>query len=136
MILGKFFNQEVTDTVHKCVCCYVCINSHAEEDCSVCRDFLETFLPTISSRALSKPVSAELRCALKELFNVMAVKEIKVESSLSLGIENFVNDVLKVVDELKTEEDIVQSWHVSEKIAKKVFSTLDDVLYGEECSDS
>ena len=135
-ILGKFFDQEILDTVDKCVCCYACIHSHAEEGCSSCRDFHETFFPTRSSPRLSKPVSAELRCALKELFTVMAVKEIKVESSLSLGIANFVNDVVKVVDELKTEEDISQRWHVSEEIARKVFSTLNDVLYGEECSDS
>ena len=98
--------------------------------------FYETFFPTRSSPKLSKPVSAELMCALKELFTVMGVKEIKVESSLSLGIANFVNDVVKVVDELKTEEDIVQRWHVSEEMARKMFSTLNEVLYGEECSDS
>ena len=135
-IIGKFFDEDIPSSDNMCVCCYHCIKFHAEGSCSSCKEFLDTFFPTRSILKLSKSVSSELRCALKELFAAMSVKELKVESQLCLTISSFVNDFIKIVDEIKTEADIVHNWHVSSDVASKVFSTLNDVLYGEDFSDS
>ena len=62
----------------------------------------------------------------------MSVKELKVESDLVLSTTNFINDFIKVIDEVKTASDIVRIWHVSTDVAGRVFSTLHDVLYGDE----
>ena len=66
----------------------------------------------------------------------MSVKELKVENNLHLGISNFVDDFIKVIDEVKTDADIIHNWHISPAIASKVFSTLKNVLHGDELSDS
>ena len=66
----------------------------------------------------------------------MSVKELKVENNLHLGISNFVDDFIKVIDEVKSDADIVNNWHISPAIASKVFSTLKNVLHGDELSDS
>ena len=73
---------------------------------------------------------------LKELFAAMSMKELKVENNLHLGISNFVDDFIKVIDEVKTDADIIHNWHISPAIASKVFSTLNNVLHGDEFSDS
>ena len=85
---------------------------------------------------MSRSVASELRSALNELFAAMSVKELKVESNLCLGISNFVSDFIKVVDEIKTAADIVNKWHISPDIARKMFSTLNEVLNEDGCSDS
>ena len=66
----------------------------------------------------------------------MSVKELQVESHLHLSISSFVNDLTRVVDEILSERDIIKKWHINDKIASKVFSTLSEVLFGEEFSDS
>ena len=135
-VVGKFFDEDYPSSVDRCVCCYVCIKSHAEEGCSSCKEFLETFFPPANSFKLSKSVSSELRFALLELFEAMSVKQVKVENDLALSITSFVADFIKVIDEVKNASDIVHIWHVSSDVASKVFSTLNDVLYGEELYDS
>ena len=67
-----------------------------------------------------------------ELFAAMAVKELKVESDLVLSPINFINDFIKVIDEVKTASDIVRIWHVSPDVASRVFSIFHDVLYGDD----
>ena len=52
-----------------------------------CEQFLSTFFPLKSSLKLSKSVSAELKEAIMELFNVMNVKEVKV-SPMSNQVNN------------------------------------------------
>ena len=136
-IIGKFYDEDIPPCDNPCICCYVCIKPHAVlSDCSTCSEFLATFFPDRSSFKLSKSVTAELRFALKELFAAMSVKELKVENNLHLGISNFVDDFIKVIDEVKTDADIIDNWHISPAIASKVFSTLKNVLHGDELSDS
>ena len=136
-IIGKFYDEEIPPCDNPCICCYVCIKSHeVVSGCSTCSEFLATFFPDRSSSKLSKSVTSELRFALKELFAAMSMKELKVENNLHLGISNFVDDFIKVIDEVKTDADIIDNWHISPAIASKVFSTLNNVLHGDELSDS
>ena len=132
-IIGKFYDEEISPSDPPCLCCYVCIKSHAEA-CSSCSQFLATFFPDRSNRKLSKSVSSELRAALKELFSAMGMKEVKVESNLTLGISSFICDFIKIIDEIKSVSDIIHNWHVGSDVALKVYSTLNDVLYGDDCS--
>ena len=71
-----------------------------------------------------------------ELFDAMAVKEVKVEQNLVLTTKNFINDFVKVIDEVKAAADIVRIWHVDFDLSSKLFSTLTDVLYGDALSDT
>ena len=136
-IIGKFYDEDIPPCDNPCICCYVCIKSHeVVSGCSTCSEFLATFFPDRSSSKLSKSVTSELRFALKELFAAMSMKELKVENNLHLGISNFVDDFIKVIDEVKTDADIIDNWHISPAIASKVFSTLNNVLHGDELSDS
>ena len=132
IILRQFFNENDQHQNDQCVCCYVCIKSHAEGGCFSCKEFIDTYFPPKNSVKLSKSVYSELRCALLELFAAMAVKELKVESDLVLNLMNFINDFIKVIDEVKTASDIGRIWHVSPDVADRVFSVLHDVLYGDE----
>ena len=134
-VIGKFFDVENPPSDVKCLCCYECIKTHSDSGCSSCTQFLNTFLPLKTSLKLSKSVSSEVKCALLELFDAMAVKQVKVEDDLELSPTNFVSDLIKVIDEIKRATDIVDTWHVSLDLAIKVFSTLNDVLYGEDLSD-
>ena len=43
---------------------------------------------------------------------------------------------MKSLDEIQTDDDIVRFWHVSREIATNMFSILNEILCGEEFSDS
>ena len=66
----------------------------------------------------------------------MDLQDIKVETRLTLGISNFINDFLKSIDEIQTDDDIVHNWHVSSEVATNMFSIVNEILLGEEDSDS
>ena len=94
-----------------CQCCYVCIKLHSKDfACSSCTHFLNSYFPVRSALKLSKSVSSELKGALLDLFSVMSINELKVESNLSLGVLSFIGDFIKVVDEIKTDTDIVNNY--------------------------
>ena len=136
-VIGKFYDEEVSPNEIVCTCCYICIKAHAQESCSECKQFLDTFFPVRSSCKLSRSVSNELKCALKELFAALSLKEVKVEANLCLTVSNFISDFIKVMDEIQSFADIVRIWHVSPDVAGKVMSIVREVLHGdEEYSDS
>ena len=55
-------------------------------------------------------MSSELKGAHLDLFSVMSINELKGESNLSLGVLSFIGDFIKVVDEIKTDTDIVNNY--------------------------
>ena len=130
--LCKFFDKEHSPEDAKCFCCYVCIKIHADEGCCDCRELLDTYMPAKSSLKLSKTVSAELKGALRELFEVMGVKKLQVESDLAMSTSSFLKDFVKNVDEIKISEDISRIWHLGSEMASSIFSILEEVLCGEE----
>ena len=134
-IIANCFDVQCTP-VEKCHCCYPCIKSHADDDCLNCMEFLKTFLPAKTNLKLSKSVAAELKLALKELFHAVTMREVKVEDGLTVSVDSFIADFVKMIDEVKADSDIARMWHVKPDVASWVFSTLNEVLYGgEELSD-
>ena len=67
-----------------------------------------------------------------ELFNVMNVKEVKVEDNLCLTIPSFLADFIRKVDEIKSPMDIVAFWHVDATLARSIFDVLGEVLSDED----
>ena len=89
-------------------------------------------MPLKGNLKLSKSVSAELKGALGELFEVMGVKKLQVESDLAMSTASFLKDFAKNVDEIKMPDDISRIWHLGSEVAGSIFSTLEEVLCGED----
>ena len=129
--IGKFFDVESTFAGSSCHCCFVCIKLHSEEGCKSCQEFLSFFFPPKASLKLSKSVSEELREALADLFQALNITQVRVEDDLTVSIESFCSDFLRMVDEVKSFHDIERIWHVHSKIARAVFAILEEVLLGD-----
>ena len=99
--------------------------------CERCSDLLRKFLPVSRRCRIAKSISSELYEALLELFDVMSLESITVESSLEISCESFAKDVMRMVDELKSSLDIVQFWHVNYELATNVFAVIQDVLHSD-----
>ena len=123
------FDKNLNIQLDKCKCCFSCIKTHSESGCQVCRYFLETYFPRNNSVKGKKSVYAELKHALTELFEAMNVKSLRVEADLEIDCSSFICDFLRVVDQVKSFEDIEKLWHVERKVAINVFSIFDDVLH-------
>ena len=77
---------------------------------------------------MSKSVASGIKGALVELFEALNMETISVEKDLKVNTRGFIKDFIKVIDEIKTEEDIVSIWHIDPVVAARVFSLLKDVL--------
>ena len=77
-------------------------------------------------------MAAEIKEALSELFQAMELVNVKIENNLQISCQSLINDVLRMVDEIKKTEDIVKIWHIDIQLAVKVFSVLFDVLFGSD----
>ena len=63
-----------------------------------------------------------------------------VESDLEVKTQNFIKDFIKMCDEVKTEQSIVDMWHIDPLVAEKLFLLFKEVIFGEidstlECDD-
>ena len=125
------FGASLSDRANlpRCKCCYNCIRRDSQDGCQDCNLFLDRFFPKVSKVKMTKTVSSEIKEALSELFSVCEISYIKVENKLEVSCNNFIGDLLKVVDELKQPSDIVRFWHIETDLAVKVFSVLYDVLF-------
>ena len=65
------------------------------------------FLPDIGEHKVSKSVSSDLKESLTDLFIAMKIDTIMVEDDLAVPVKNFIKDFVKVIDEVRTEQDIV-----------------------------
>ena len=77
-------------------------------------------------------MKSELKAALGELFEAMGISKIKVESELEVDYLSLVNDLVKVIDELKSSEDICRLWHINQELSCKMFSVIQDVIFGNK----
>ena len=77
-------------------------------------------------------MTAELREALQELFKAVSATEVQVEDDLTVSCESFLDDFLKMIDEVNTEADIVKMWHVKPDMASSIFATMNEVVYGDD----
>ena len=131
------FDQKFSADLNRidCNCCFSCISKHCKDGCLQCQGFIEKFFPVSSKVKVSKSVAGELKAALHELFVEMNLECIKVEGTLDLDCSSFIRDVLKMVDELRSNDDILKFWHVSEELARKVYSVTHQVIF-EDIFDS
>ena len=130
-IIATCFDVQEPPCETKCQCCYPCIRSDADDGCLNCIEFLNTFLPRKTNLKLSKSVTAELKQALHELFKSVSAKEVKVEDDLVVSCDSFLSDFLKMIDEVKTDTDIVKMWHIKPELASSIFATMNEVLYAD-----
>ena len=98
--------------------------------------FRELFFPAISPLRKNKSVKTEIKVGLRALFDAMEVSVVKVEYNLELDIVNFIEDIIKVIDELKEPNDLVKLWHISFKMAENIYSIIEDVIKAEFEEDS
>ena len=81
---------------------------------------------------LSKSIVSEIKTGLLELFSILEVQRIQVEDSLSVGIESFIKDLVKMIDEVNTPEDIARMWHIDGNLAQWIYSTMSEILFSKE----
>ena len=62
----------------------------------------------------------------------MGTFKVKVESELEVECSSLVNDLVKVIDELRSPEDICRLWHVNQELSCKMFSVIQDVIFGNK----
>ena len=62
---------------------------------------------------------------------------------MTVPVSSFIEDFLKHVDEIRSEDDVVRIWHVEKSLALKLFSLLEDIFaatsevsYAPDNSDS
>ena len=61
----------------------------------------------------------------------MRLDTLSVENELKVTTKNFIKDFLKMSAEIKTEEDIVNIWHVEPSVAKMVFQLFSEIVFGD-----
>ena len=82
------------------------------------------------SQKLTKSVATEVREALKELFSTLGNNTLMVEGDLEIKTDSFINDFLKMSDEIKSAVDVVNLWHIDQSIAQKLFMLFDEIVFG------
>ena len=108
------------------------MRQHRDSGCKECDEFLESFFPQKSKLKISKSVAADLKEALEELFTALKMDYLLVESELEVKTQNFIK--------VKTEQIIVDMWHIDPLVAEKLFMLFNEVIFGEfenslECDD-
>ena len=126
----KLFDDTFVSEAPKCVCCYSCMNQHRLNGCDRCSTFLAKFFPLNQKVKVTKSVGAELKESIVELFGAMGMDSVLIENELKVTISSFAKDFLKMADELKTKEDIVELWHIDPIVAEKLFNLFNEVVFG------
>ena len=119
--LFSYFDPHFEAAVPSCNCCYSCILRDSENGCPNCILFLQTYLPRKASHIRCSSVRKGLKSAILELFKGLGLSVIKIETRLSLTVENFADDFVKTFDEINHPSVIQSLWHVSEDLAKDLY---------------
>ena len=53
-----------------------------------------------------------------------------IEDELEVTTESFIKDFVKVLDEVRSENDLVEMWHLNPSVAHKVFMLFQEVVFG------
>ena len=130
-VLYKLFDENFQSKSLKCTCCYSCIVKHNRDDgCGNCESFLDTFFPEKSHHKIARSVASSLKEAMEELFIAMGIDFLLVENELQISVSSFIKDFLKMSDEIRREQDIVDMWHLEPTVAHSVFQLFSEVLFG------
>lgn len=84
---------------------------------------------------VKKSVASCLKEALEELFEALNMDTVLVENKLKVTTKEFVTDFIHMCDEIKSAEDIVETWHVDIELAKTLFSLFSEVVFGSASYD-
>ena len=137
----RLFDDAYKSEVPKCICCYSCIKQHSADGCHNCELFLNKFFSQNPLKKFSKSVAFELKEALEELFVTLQMDTLLVEGDLVITTKGFIKDFIKMCDEIKTKEDIIEMWHIDEAIALNVILLFHEVINEDlgdilSCDDS
>ena len=134
----RFFDDAYSSEGSKCDCCYSCIKRHSNDGCQECYQLIHTYFPTISKSRIKKSVASQLKEALKELFEALGVVTLLIENELDINVDDFIRDFIRMCDEIKSDTDIVNLWHVDSLVASDVYKLFIEILHddGDDFSDS
>ena len=125
----RLFDESYRSEDPTCSCCYSCMKQHSDHGCEKCYDFLETFFSQKSKVKVTKSVAATLKEAMEELFTALNMENLLVENELKVFSKDFIKDFIKMSDEIRTEQDIVDMWHIDPAVAHPVFLLFTEVLF-------
>ena len=129
-ILMRLFDETYSSEGNDaCSCCYVCIRRHSENGCIHCSELLSTFF-TSRPQKLKKSVASDVKEALTDFFNDLGLKSLLVEGELEIPIVGFIKDFMRMCDEVQSERDIVELWHIDMHIASEVYQLFKEVVEG------
>ena len=84
---------------------------------------------------MRKSVASSLIEAFTELFEALNLDTVLVEGKLEVSTRDFIKDLVKMCDEVKSEKDIVNMWHIDQALAQTLFSLFSEVVFGTELDD-
>ena len=129
-VLYKLFDENFHSKSLKCTCCYSCIVKHKNEGCGNCGAFLATFFTEKPHNKFARSVGLSLKEAMEELFTAIGTDVLLVENKFPIPVSSFVRDFLKMSDEIRREQDIVDMWHLDPAIAHSLFQLFSEVVFG------
>ena len=124
----RLFDESYRSEGPKCSCCYSCMKQHSEHGCEECLNFLEKFFSQ-KSKVMTKSVAVTLKEAMGELFTALNMETLLVEKDLKVFSKDFINDFIKMSDEITAEEDIVDMWHIDPALAHHIFLLFTEVVF-------
>ena len=130
--LLRLFDENFTSEDVQCHCCYSCIRSHSISGCENCTSFINEFLPEHVKRTRSKSIKRMLKEGLSELFIDLECETLMVEDCLEIKVDDFITDFMRMVDEIKCKEDIVEMWHIHLDIAEEIFQLFYEIVQEPE----
>ena len=89
---------------------------------------MKTFFPPESLTKKSRSVKRELQRGLEDLFEELGLTFFIIDDCLDLSTTSFIKDLLRVLDEIKNHEDIVNTWKIPDRIACQIFAVIIEIL--------
>ena len=83
---------------------------------------MDTFIPKKLSVGKNSSVRKGLRSVVLELFRGLDINEIEIETRLTMSVNSFVNDFMKVFDEIRKPSDLQSFWHLSRELSEDLFA--------------
>ena len=131
----KLFDENFVSEASQCTCCFSCIQQHGLGGCETCCELMEKYFPRHTKFKVSKSVAVELKLAIEELFAALGIDTLLIEGELGVTTASFAKDFIKCIDEIKSDNDIVEMWRIDPSIARELFLLFKEVVYGGDPAD-
>ena len=123
--LFRNFDPEFDAHVAPCECCFSCISRHADDGCHRCSLFLETYIPKQKVSNVKFPsIRKGLKSVILDLFCGLNLTEIKIENRVTLCVQSFASDFVKVFDEINHCAGVKNFWHLPPELSEDIFAVL------------